>query len=282
MLAWCDGEPWIKSTEAYRDMQIARSKHIRISTKVSLLDNKQYQAASKFEQPWCPEYETLMKDFALTCPSEKPGQRPYKISDYISLKPKGLNNAMMAVAQAHFIMLPVLYPQKIGMHFVTDEDLDAFCHMWKCYGYFLGIEDEYNFCNGNLKEIKQRLRDLSQHWTIQNFKEIQPEYVHVTKCMIEALNYYIYIPYKSFTLFLTETLNLNMPNLYASLSYAEWIAYIAFRFLLHHALKFSSVRSFVNKLMCKMLEAALNIDSKKLAELHEKSKRQLSDFDINL
>ncbi|XP_014475023.1 PREDICTED: uncharacterized protein LOC106744613 [Dinoponera quadriceps] len=98
ILDWYDGEPWSKGTEAYRDMQIARNKHIRISTKVSLLDNKQYQ--------------------------------------------EDLNNMVMAVAQAHFIMLPVLYPQKVGMHFVTDEDLEAFCHMWKCYGYFLGIEDE--------------------------------------------------------------------------------------------------------------------------------------------
>ncbi|XP_014487697.1 PREDICTED: uncharacterized protein LOC106751328, partial [Dinoponera quadriceps] len=41
MLFWYDSEPWIKSTRAYKDMQIAHSNHIRISTKVSLLDNKQ-------------------------------------------------------------------------------------------------------------------------------------------------------------------------------------------------------------------------------------------------
>ncbi|XP_014478924.1 PREDICTED: uncharacterized protein LOC106746642 [Dinoponera quadriceps] len=136
----------------------------------------------------------------------------------------------MAVAQANFIMLPVLYPQKIGMHSITDEDLEAFCHMWKCYGYFLGIEDEFNFCHGSLKEIKQRLWDLTQHWTILNFKEIQPEFVHVTRCMVESINYYsLYFPYKTIILLFTETLNLNMPNLYASLNYREWIAYIAYR-----------------------------------------------------
>jgi len=58
-------------------------------------------------------------------------------------KPKSINNADFAIIQSLFIILPLLYPQNIGIYDATDEDLKGYCHMWKCYGYFLGIEDKY-------------------------------------------------------------------------------------------------------------------------------------------
>ncbi|XP_011139204.1 uncharacterized protein LOC105183050 [Harpegnathos saltator] len=275
VFTWFNGEPWVKDTEAYRNMQFTRKKHLMIGTKVSQMDNEQYYAASKIANSWCPEYELLRKDFATTCPFEEPRQRPYKMFDGTSYKLKSINDMTMAITQANFVLLPVLYPQNIGIHGVTDEDLEAYCHMWKCYGYFLGIKDEYNLCHGNLEDIKRCLRDLTQYWTKVNFKDIEPEFVYITKCIIISLRHYyssLYLPYKTAVLLFTEILNLNMPNLYASLSYTEWIAYKMYRFLLHHALKFSSVRSIINRLTYKIFEAVLYLDSKKMAKLHEKTK----------
>ncbi|EFN84664.1 hypothetical protein EAI_03450 [Harpegnathos saltator] len=142
VFTWFNGEPWVKDTEAYRNMQFTRKKHLMIGTKVSQMDNEQYYAASKIANSWCPEYELLRKDFATTCPFEEPRQRPYKMFDGTSYKLKSINDMTMAITQANFVLLPVLYPQNIGIHGVTDEDLEAYCHMWKCYGYFLGIKDE--------------------------------------------------------------------------------------------------------------------------------------------
>lgn len=85
----------------------------------------------------------------------------------------------------------------------------------------------YNFCRGSLEEIKQRVRDLYQYWILPNLKDVTPEWEHMTRCLVEPMNFYpfIYMPYKVMTPISTDILNLSMSDLYASLSYSEWIAY---------------------------------------------------------
>ncbi|XP_032690784.1 uncharacterized protein LOC116853720 [Odontomachus brunneus] len=176
-------------------------------------------------------------------------------------------------------MLAIIYPQNIGIHDATDEDLEAFCHMWKCYGYFLGIEDEYNFCRGSFKEIKQRLCDLDQHWIKINFTDVTSEWMYIIRNITESINYYpyLYMTHKIMTLFLAESLNLEMPNLYASLKYGEWIAYNIYKFFFNHAAKFSIIKRIVNLLFYKILQTASNFGPETLAKLQEKSK-QYMDF----
>jgi len=138
-------DPWIKGTEAYKDMQITRRKHFAIRKKVCQMDNEQIAAACTFANPWSPDRKLLQKDFAAACPLEKfDEQRPYMLCKNSLYKPKAINNADFAVTQGcMFVALPLLCPQNIGIYNATDEDLEGFCHMWKCYGYFLGMEDEY-------------------------------------------------------------------------------------------------------------------------------------------
>ncbi|XP_011705487.1 PREDICTED: uncharacterized protein LOC105460685 [Wasmannia auropunctata] len=186
----------------------------------------------------------------------------------------------MASIQCSFVGLVLLCPQKIGVHNATDEDIEAFCHMWRCYGYYLGMADEHNFCRGSLEEIKQRTRDLHEYWILPNFKEVTPEWEHMTRCIIESINYYplIYVPYKMMILLAMDTLNINMPYLYASMSYTEWITYKSWKFLLRYVLRFSSFQKIFNKVIGKILDLAKNMSPEKEAELQEKSKKQLSSF----
>jgi len=143
-LRWYSEDPWIKGTKAYKDMQVARSMHVTIKKKLCQMSNEQIDAACKFANPWAPDRELFLKDFAAVCSPEKFRQRPYimfsKPSPY---RPNGINNADFAITQSCFLIVPLLYPQNVGIYDATDEDLEGFCHMWKCYGYFLGLEDEY-------------------------------------------------------------------------------------------------------------------------------------------
>ncbi|XP_012225825.1 uncharacterized protein [Linepithema humile] len=280
LLNWYDGEPWVKGTLAYKDMLHARKIHLLIRKKLCGLDNKQIDKASIIAKPWCPDRELFVKDFTAACPFENFGQRPYMLFSKTPYRPKDINNADMAVAQCCLISSLVLWPQNVGVHDATNEDLEALCHMWRCYGYFLGIEDEYNFCRGSLEEIKQRVRDMFQYWIIPNFKDITPEWEHMTKCFIEPFNYYpfVYLPYKVVILMAVDSLNLNMPYIYTSLNYLEWIAYKSLTFILRHALKHSSLRAIFNKIVYKIINKATNFSPEKHAELQEKSKKQLSSL----
>ncbi|TGZ49844.1 uncharacterized protein [Temnothorax longispinosus] len=281
LFSWYDGEPWIKGTKAYKDMQVARGKHLAMRKKVCQMDHEQITAACTFANPWCLDRELLLKDFAAVSSPEKFGQR-HTIVNKSPYKPKGINNADLSVTQSCLVVVPLLYPQSVGIHDATDEDLEAFCHIWKCYGYFLGIEDEYNFCRGSLQEIKQRANDFYQYWVIPNFKELTPEWEHTTRCLVEQLNYWpiIYMPYKAMTLIAIDTLNLNMPSLYASLNYTEWIVYKIYKFMFFYAFKFSTIRDIINNIIRKAMDEAANYSAEKLEEIHEKSKKILPDFSI--
>jgi len=59
---------------------------------------------------------------------------------------------------------------------------------------------------------------------LSNFKDVTPEWEHMTRCLVEPINYYplVYMPYKVMTLLATDALDVSMPHLYASMSYAEW------------------------------------------------------------
>jgi len=142
-MSWYVGEPWVKETTAYKEMQFTRKMHKIIRAKLFQFSKEKIDAACTFANPWCPDRELLLKDFAAACPFEKIGQRPHKLFDELSEKQKHLNAFEMAMTQCSFIGLIVLYPRDFGVHNATDEDLEAFCHMWRCYLYFLGIADEY-------------------------------------------------------------------------------------------------------------------------------------------
>ncbi|XP_012526617.2 uncharacterized protein LOC105831185 [Monomorium pharaonis] len=283
IMSWFAGEPWVKGTPAFWDMQITRKKHKTIRDKLSRFDNHKIDDACKFANPWCPDRELLLKDFNnFTCPFEKIEQRPYKLFVNLPIKRRYINNADMAMIQCSFVSFILLCPKEIGVHNATDEDLEGFCHIWRCYGYYLGIEDEYNFCRGSLEEIKQRLRDFFQYWVIPNLREVTPEWEHMTRCLIEPMNYFplMYMPYKSTILLLTDLLDINMPRLHASLSYAEWIAYKIWKFVLRYVMKLSSVRSLSNKVLFNLLNQMANCSPEKEEELHTRSKKLIQDFSI--
>ncbi|XP_020294910.1 uncharacterized protein LOC109860317 [Pseudomyrmex gracilis] len=252
--SWYFGEPWVKGTQAYKDMQIANKYHLLMRNKLCQLDNEQIDAAATLAELRCSDHEMLLKDFAAACPFEKPGQCIFPL-DNSPYKPKGINNTDIAVTQASFVSMIVLRPQDLGVHNATDEDIEAFCHMWRCYGYYLGLEDEYNFCRGNLAEIKQRLRDYNEYWVKPCLKNATVEWEHMTKCLIEPMNFYpyVYMPYKSMLLIAMDLLDLNMTRLYASLSYSEWIAYKIYKFILKYGLKVSIVREVFNKFIIGIL-----------------------------
>ncbi|XP_050459356.1 uncharacterized protein LOC126855592 [Cataglyphis hispanica] len=278
--SWYSGEPWIKGTQAYKDLQVANKLHLMMRRKLCQMDNEQIDAISKITEPWCPDHEILLQDFAMACPFEKFGQQPHIMISESPYRPKGINNTDLVAIQTAFVGMVLLRPQDIGIHNATDKDIDAFCHMWRCYGYFLGLEDKYNFFRGSFEEIKQRSRDFYQYWITSNFKNITPEWEHMTRCVIEPMNFYpfVYLPYKMMILIASDLLDLNMPRLYASLSYSEWIAYKVYKFIFQHALKLSFIREFFNKLLIHALNKASNYNSEKKVELQERSKKLLSSL----
>ncbi|XP_011877754.1 PREDICTED: uncharacterized protein LOC105567468 [Vollenhovia emeryi] len=108
--------------------------HRAMRLKLCESDNGEIDEASKIQKPWCPNIETILKDFS-SCPTIK------NICLDIPIFGKGLNQSDMAAIQFSFVGIILLYPHELGIH-ANEEDLEAFCHVWRSIGYLLGIEDQ--------------------------------------------------------------------------------------------------------------------------------------------
>lgn len=133
---WMTGDPWTVGTRAYNDIQTVRKMHRAIRLKLLEHDNEEIDRATKIRDPWCPNRETILKDFS-SC--------PYPTVEngclHLLITPKGLNQADMGATQFTFVGMVLLYPHKFGIY-ASDEDMAAFCHTWRGIGYLLGMEDQ--------------------------------------------------------------------------------------------------------------------------------------------
>ncbi|KAL6257257.1 hypothetical protein P5V15_012184 [Pogonomyrmex californicus] len=263
---WLLGDPWTVGTEAYKDIQVVRKMHRAMRARLCELDNKKIDIATKIPHPWCPDREIILKDFS-SC--------PYPTVEngclHLSVKPKGLNQADMGATQFAFIGMILLYPREFGIH-VSDNDMAAFCHTWRGIGYLLGIEDQYNFCRGNLEEIKQRSHDFVELWVKSYLRQVTPEWEHMMRCVTESLTYYIGgSSFKTLLLFVTNLLNIDMPHLQSSLTFSERLHLMFYRFLFRYAMKLRLIRELLNNIMHKVLNKAVKYGPEKHKKLQTRS-----------
>lgn len=263
---WYQEDPWDESTQAHKDIKTVRKMHLAMRRRLCSYDDEQIDAHSQILHPYKMMYETILEDFRDVCPAAKDLECPYTM-----IRTKNINQGDMSGIQAVFIKLIVTHPNKCGVHNVCDEDLEAFCHMWRGIGYLLGIEDYYNFCRGNLKEIRTRLNSF-EHWLISNKLTITPEWEHMCICVYEGLNYFIMLKsYKIFLLYSYSIAELKMPRFYGSLTLVEKMRYMGLNFLLNYLMRLPVVVILMNAFTHSCINRALNFRPKKHSELRKKS-----------
>ncbi|KYM78211.1 hypothetical protein ALC53_11406 [Atta colombica] len=270
---WYTSDPWCQGTPAYRDIQRVRRLHSAMRSKLCKKSFEEIDRDSKIQNVWCPILGKITKDFANTCPMAKSQQCPYTM-----VRTKSLNQGDMAGTLFSCMGLAVLYPEQFGIY-ASDEDLEAFCHLWRSLGYLLGIQDQYNFCRGNLQEIRQRSKDFIEYWVKPNFREVGPEWEHMVMCVFEGL-VYIDLPsnYKVFILYLCDILELNMPRLYSSFSLLEKIFYALQKFMFSYMMKLPGVNFIINKMTNAYINRAATFKSIKHAKLKKKSSKIFEEF----
>ncbi|KAK0183118.1 hypothetical protein PV327_001188 [Microctonus hyperodae] len=274
---WYTSDPWTKGTAAYNNIKIVNKKHQNVRDKLSNLTNEEIDKAGSIDKIWAPSRDVLIEDFRSLCPAGKPGQCPYLISDLSEVVPSRISQGDMSATQFGFIGLIILYPEAFGIHSATDEDLEAFCHLWRGLGYLLGIQDRYNFANGTLDEVKQRSRDFLYMWVKPNLRDITPEWEHMMRCLLTGLQYYFPgTSYEISLLYLAELMGLEMPQFQSSMSYYNKMQYNVVKLVLKYPYKLPIIRKLLNKKVHNHMDRALDFDNKKHSELREKSSKTMS------
>ncbi|KAL6428392.1 hypothetical protein ACFW04_008582 [Cataglyphis niger] len=217
---WMLEDFWNENTQAHKDIQVVRKMHRAIRLKLCEYDYNEIDAAAKIPNPYCPDRKIILEDFS-SCPYPTVENGCF----HLIIRPKGLNQADMSATQFAFMGMLLLYSHKFGIH-ASDGDMKAFCHVWRSIGYVLGIQDEFNFCRGNLEEIKQRARDFTKIWVKPYLRQITPEWEHMLRC-VTSLNDGGNM-FKMSLLFVADLLDIDMPRMRSTLTFfqrVQWMLY---------------------------------------------------------
>lgn len=138
---WYTQDIWDKGTRAWKDLSTVRAMHTATRKKMKASTIEEIDAATTIPNANCHAREIMMEDFVQACEAPAMGQCPYRLGQG-SLRPENINQTDMVITQWGFVALLISYPERFGVHYATDEDLEAFCYLWRSIGYQLGIEDE--------------------------------------------------------------------------------------------------------------------------------------------
>jgi len=265
---WYMSDPWCENTKAYKEIRTVRRIHRIMRQKLCKMNDEEIERSTRITHMFCPAIGIIGKDFADVCPMARDLQNPYTIKGI-----KGINQGELSGTQYSFMGLTLLYPEKFGVYDASEEDFDAFCHMWRGFGYLLGIEDQYNFCNGSLQEIRQRCKDFNEIWIKTNYRTVAPDWEHMSMCVFEGMSYILHVKmnYKIFLLWLCDIIKLDMPRLYNSFLLYEKIIYNLLKFIFYYLMRLPGVLHIMNRIVHYNLDQAVKFDQKAHIKLMEKS-----------
>ncbi|XP_046748055.1 uncharacterized protein LOC124412324 [Diprion similis] len=268
---WYSDDPWSKGTKAWKDILTVRALHVAAKRRLNVSTNEEIDNATKIPNMSCPTHDILLKDFSDACEVPAVGQCPFLVKPTDPDRPKSFNQFEASFAQWQFVWLAICYPEHLGIHNATDEDFEAYCHLWRSIGYQLGVEDEYNFCRGSLAEIRQCGRDFIELWVKPHLREVMPEWEHMMRCIFDGFKRASpYINFETSLLFVCEILDLKMPRLYSSLSYKAWINHYLMKSLFYYGMKLPSVVDFINTKLQRTLDQSERLSPASLEKLRIK------------
>lgn len=276
--SWYSEDIWEPGTEGHNNIKAVRAMHETVRQQLHKTKQDEFLKRStlsgnckfvcKEAAIWSPLHEEIREDFQRSCSYPSPEQRPFLTS---KTNPVFVNQMDMALTQFGFVGLFVLFPDKFGAHGISDEDMESFVHLWRCLGYVLGLEDRYNFCNGDLETVRQRSRDIIHYWVKPNLRDVSRDWEHMARCVVEGINYYIPgITFETSLLYLCAILGIYAPRISAALTFKQKLFYHFMTFTLCALLRLPGAPYFFNWLMSLAIRVAQVASPEKLRKFEQR------------
>lgn len=159
---------------------------------------------------------------------------------YINSK-QSFNQFDMTLVQAAFFAAVMIYPEHYGSSSATEKELEGFIHVWRVFGYYMGIADGNNAASYGLErslvagnEIMDKiLKPCMLHLNHQSM-------IMAQKIFSNPLNYYVWV-YRNYRM-----VGLNLEKLWSSFSWRQRYLYYTRAFFLDYLYPLPLVRDFMN------------------------------------
>ncbi|RZF34928.1 hypothetical protein LSTR_LSTR011422 [Laodelphax striatellus] len=179
-----------------------------------------------------------------------------------------LSQCSLSVTQWGFVGMIVTYPAQFGAANASQEELEGFLHLWRVIGYLLGIEDQFNFCDGSLEEVRERSRALTSEWIVPELGRVSDEWEHYCRCMCRGVSFYVRdVCFEVVLAYLCWTLDVNLPQLQATLTWFQYFKLQFFKFFLCFMLRIPVLLAWFNKAVKYSVLKATQFSEDKLVQL---------------
>lgn len=95
----------------------------------------------------------------------------------------------MAITQFMFAGFQLLMPSEFGI-VGSEEQLEAFSHLWRVIGFMLGTDDRFNCCGETLSETRKRLRAIRDEMLLPAMQSPFPEYNDYIRIAYDGMWYF--------------------------------------------------------------------------------------------
>lgn len=264
--SWFEDDIWDKNSTGFKNLRAVRAMHLNISKKINSDSEEGLNAKLRKEDAlWCPLNDDLREDFRSICPAF------HCSPDRFRSRTIYVNQCEMSLTQFGFFGLMILFPGKFGAGDASKEELDAFIHVWRVLGYYLGIEDRFNFCQGSMEEIKSRCKHVIDYWFKPNFSRVSQEWEHMSRCLTEGVSYYVSgVSFEVSLSYLCWVLGVDTPKLHTSLTWRQYLLLILMKLTMCVVLRIPGVLSIYNALLRRSLNRAQNRTPEILKRLENK------------
>lgn len=247
---YAGGNPWEKGSNAAESLKLVNKMHKHVADMIRA-DHENFDKQVESEFVDCRvegKQADILREELFELKKNYP---PYEEYDaYISCS-QSFSQFDMTLVQAAFFAAILIYPEHYGARSASVLELEGFVHVWRVFGYYLGISEANNAASFDLKKtivvgrevMEKILKPCMLNVNIQSMMMAQ-------KIFSDPLNYYVWV-YRNYRM-----VGFNLQKLWNSFTWKQCYVYYARSFFLGILYPCQFVRCclnyWANKIIVKM------------------------------
>eukprot|EP00092_Neocalanus_flemingeri_P105852 GFUD01135745.1.p1 GENE.GFUD01135745.1~~GFUD01135745.1.p1 ORF type:complete len:378 (+),score=35.60 GFUD01135745.1:179-1312(+) len=244
---WYGGKPWEEGCDAAESLNLVNKMHKHVADMITKagdsFEDKVERAFTDYEVEG-DQAKILKEELA---DLKESFDMPSEYYDYMNGK-QAFSEFDMTLVQAAFFAAVLVYPDHYGSKSATNHELEGFIHVWRVFGYYMGISEENNAAQFGLErtlvvgnEVMDKI--LKPCMLYVNDQSI----IMAQKILAKPTNYYVWV-YRNYNM-----VGFRMDRLWNSFSWKQRCAYYSRSLFLGYLYPLPLVRDFINYMAQKFM-----------------------------
>ena len=198
LYSWYQSDVWEEDSLANKTVRRVNVMHRHVADQVRHIDQLDVEVERVFhdvdidcEAQLTDQDRILLADIAAIRDNT---DIPQEFYDYIN-DSKPFSEVDMALIQGSFFAPYLLFPEHYGVAKVHRNQLENFTHLWRTFGYYLGINDAFNAVLSDFEDTKLYCFVVMERILKPCMLHLDIYGVHMAKVSTEPLCFRLYFHY---------------------------------------------------------------------------------------